>query len=77
VCLLIRLVCRRSSPVFVEEGLDDLAIGKAGGQVKILSFKDVHFVVQFNERLLSSTGLYVTFWMPVFLRKLLMTTELL
>lgn len=77
MCPFIRLVRRRSSPVFVEEGLDDLAIGKAGGQVKILSFKDAHFVVQVKESLLGSTGLYVMFWMPAFFRKLLMTTELL
>ena len=75
VCPLIGLVCRRSSPVLVEEGLDYLTIGKAGGQVEILSFKDVHFVVQVKERLHSSTRFYVTLCMPVFLRKLPMTTQ--
>jgi hypothetical protein len=74
---LIHLVRRRSSPVLVEEGLDDLTIGKEGGQVNILSFKDVHFVVQVKEKLPSFTGLYVTLCILVFFRKLSMTTHLL
>ena len=45
--------------------------------MKIPSFTDVQFVVQIKERLGSSTGLYVTLCMPVFLRKLSMTTDLL
>lgn len=45
--------------------------------MKIPSFKDVQFVVKIRERLGSSNGLYVTLCMPVFLRKLPMTTDLL